>query len=118
MSSTTPLMAELTSAQIRGNPDEYEPFVVYPDLGEKMGVKKFCEAVVEVSGWEAGEWRKLFLDCTHHLQRLWITERVHVTAISGALNINVKIATSTGATNLSSSIKQLMNTRRLSLIYW
>ena len=48
-------MRMLTSAQIRGNPEEYEPFVIHPDLGEKMGVKEFCEAVVEVLGREAGE---------------------------------------------------------------
>ena len=48
-------MRMLTSAEIRGNPDEYEPFVIHPDLGEKIGVKKFCETVVEVLGKEAGE---------------------------------------------------------------
>ena len=48
-------MRMLTSAQIRSNPEEYEPFLVHPDLGEKMGVKEFCEAIVEVLGREAGE---------------------------------------------------------------
>ncbi|KAF8258163.1 peptidase C65 Otubain-domain-containing protein [Lactarius quietus] len=62
----------LTSAQIRGNPEEYEPFVMHPDLGEKMGVKEFCEAVVEVLGREA--------------------DHVQVTAISEALKVNVEIA--------------------------
>ena len=45
----------VTSAQIRGNPKDYEPFLMHPDLGEKMEVKDFCESVVEVLGREAGE---------------------------------------------------------------
>jgi hypothetical protein len=47
----------LTKAHIRpgGNPGEYVFFVIHPDLDEKMGVKDFCEAVVEVLGWQAGE---------------------------------------------------------------
>lgn len=65
-------MRMLTSAQIRGHPEEYEPFVIHPDFGEKMGVKEFCEAVVEVLGREA--------------------DHVQVTAISEALKVNVEIA--------------------------
>ncbi|KAH9003692.1 cysteine proteinase [Lactarius hatsudake] len=65
-------MRMLTSAQIRGNPEEYEPFLTHPDLGEQMGVKDFCEAVVEVLGREA--------------------DHVQVTAISEALKVNVAIA--------------------------
>jgi ubiquitin thioesterase protein OTUB1 len=65
-------MRMLTSAQIRGNPKEYEPFVIHPDFGETMGVKEFCEAVVEIPGREA--------------------DHVQVSAISEALKVNVEIA--------------------------
>ncbi|KAH9031883.1 cysteine proteinase [Lactarius pseudohatsudake] len=65
-------MRMLTSAQIRGNPEEYEPFLTHPELGEQMGVKDFCEALVEVLGREA--------------------DHVQVTAISEALKVNVAIA--------------------------
>ncbi|KAI9461938.1 cysteine proteinase [Lactarius psammicola] len=65
-------MRMLTSAEIRSNPEEYEPFLIHPDLGEKMGVREFCEAVVEVLGREA--------------------DHVQVTAISEALKVNVEIA--------------------------
>ncbi|KAI9430852.1 cysteine proteinase [Lactarius indigo] len=65
-------MRMLTSAQIRSNPDEYEPFLTHPELGEQMGVKEFCETLVEVLGREA--------------------DHVQVTAISEALKVNVAIA--------------------------
>jgi len=45
----------ITSAQIRGNPNDFEPFLMHPDTGEKMGSKEFCESLVEVLGKEAGE---------------------------------------------------------------
>jgi hypothetical protein len=50
-------MRMVTSAQIQTHSVEYEPFVIHPDLGEKMGVKEFCQNVVEILGREAGEWR-------------------------------------------------------------
>lgn len=48
-------MRMVTSAQIQGNPEEYEPFLIHPDLGEKMSVENFCQSIVEVLGREAGE---------------------------------------------------------------
>jgi ubiquitin thioesterase protein OTUB1 len=48
-------MRMATSAQIQVNPHEYEPFLMHPDLGEKMRVEDFCHSVVEVMGREAGE---------------------------------------------------------------
>jgi ubiquitin thioesterase protein OTUB1 len=48
-------MRMATSAQIQVNPEEYEPFLMHPDLGEKMRVEDFCQSVVEVLGREAGE---------------------------------------------------------------
>ncbi|KAH9980568.1 peptidase C65 Otubain-domain-containing protein [Russula compacta] len=65
-------MRMLTSAQIRGKPEEYEPFLTHPDTGETIGVKEFCETVVEVLGKEA--------------------DHVQLTAISQALKVNLKIA--------------------------
>lgn len=65
-------MRMVTSAQIQTHSVEYEPFVIHPDLGEKMGVKEFCQNVVEILGREA--------------------DHVQVTAISEALKVNVAIA--------------------------
>ena len=48
-------MRMITSAQIRGNPNDFEPFLMHPDTGEKMGTKEFCESLVEVLGKEAGD---------------------------------------------------------------
>jgi ubiquitin thioesterase protein OTUB1 len=48
-------MRMITSAQIRGNPNDFEPFLSHPDTGEKLGTKEFCETLVEVLGKEAGE---------------------------------------------------------------
>jgi ubiquitin thioesterase protein OTUB1 len=48
-------MRMITSAQIRSNAGEYEGFLTHPDTGETIGVKEFCETVVEVLGKEAGE---------------------------------------------------------------
>jgi len=62
----------ITSAQIRGNPNDFEPFLMHPDTGEKMGSKEFCESLVEVLGKEA--------------------DHVQLTAITQALRVNVKIA--------------------------
>lgn len=53
-------MRMITSAQIRGNPNDFEPFLSHPDTGEKMGTKEFCETLVEVLGKEAGEQLVLF----------------------------------------------------------
>jgi hypothetical protein len=48
-------MRMVTSAQIQGEPETYEPFLTHPDTGEIIGVKDFCKSVVEVLGKEAGE---------------------------------------------------------------
>jgi ubiquitin thioesterase protein OTUB1 len=53
----------ITSAQIRSNPNDFEPFLTHPDTGEKMGTKEFCETFVEVLGKEAGEQLVLFFPC-------------------------------------------------------
>jgi Peptidase C65 Otubain len=49
-------MRMLTSAEIRSDPEEYDPFLSHPDTGEKMPVREFCETFVEVLGKEAGEY--------------------------------------------------------------
>ena len=54
-------MRMVTSAQIQTRAAEYEPFVIHPDLGEKMGVKEFCQTIVEILGREAGERRRTSL---------------------------------------------------------
>ena len=53
----------ITSAQIRSNPNDFEPFLTHPDTGEKMGTKEFCETFVEVLGKEAGEQLVLLSPC-------------------------------------------------------
>ncbi|KAH9976866.1 peptidase C65 Otubain-domain-containing protein [Lactifluus volemus] len=72
-------MRMLTSAEIRSDPEEYDPFLSHPDTGEKMPVREFCETFVEVLGKEA--------------------DHVQVTAISRALRLNVKIAYLDGRSN-------------------
>lgn len=44
----------LTSAQIRYDPEAYEPFLFHPELGEQMTPMDFCNTQVEVAGKEAG----------------------------------------------------------------
>ena len=95
-------MRMITSAQIRSDPEEYDPFLSHPDTGEKMQVREFCETFVEVLGKEAGE---PFFRCRRfyflHREKgrvlkikfgFFFTDHVQVTAISRALRINVKIA--------------------------
>ncbi|KAH9990366.1 peptidase C65 Otubain-domain-containing protein [Russula vinacea] len=65
-------MRMVTSTQIQGEPETYEPFLTHPDTGETMGVKDFCRIVVEVLGKEA--------------------DHVQLTALSQALKVNLKIA--------------------------
>ncbi|KAI0060151.1 cysteine proteinase, partial [Artomyces pyxidatus] len=62
----------LTSAQIRADPDSYEPFLFHPELGVQLTVRDFCEGFVEAVGREA--------------------DHVQVTALSRAMKINVSIA--------------------------
>ncbi|THH18226.1 hypothetical protein EW146_g2721 [Bondarzewia mesenterica] len=62
----------LTSAQIRTDPESYEPFLFHPEIGEPMSIRDFCEAFVEAVGKEA--------------------DHVQVTALSRALKINVSVA--------------------------
>ncbi|KAI0270606.1 cysteine proteinase [Gloeopeniophorella convolvens] len=65
-------MRMLASAQIRGDPDEYAPFLTHPEIGEQMEVREFCEAFVEALGKEA--------------------DHVQIAALSRALRVNVSIA--------------------------
>ena len=44
----------LTSAQIRTDPESFEPFLFHPDLGEPLSIRDFCEGFVEAVGKEAG----------------------------------------------------------------
>ena len=83
-------MRMITSAQIRSKPEEYEPFLTHPDTGGKIEVKEFCESVVEVLGKEAGERPPPLLSFQFRLT-VW-TDHVQLTAISQALQVNVKIA--------------------------
>jgi len=62
----------LTSAQIRSDPESYEPFLFHPELGEPMDIRTFCENFVEAVGKEA--------------------DHVQVTALSRALKIDVSVA--------------------------
>ena len=106
----------ITSAQIRGNPNDFEPFLMHPDTGEKMGSKEFCESLVEVLGKEAGKQSVPFFpssqsrlmtpfpftaraDKNNPLSRklsrgifFALTDHVQLTAITQALQVNVKIA--------------------------
>ncbi|KAI9454268.1 peptidase C65 Otubain-domain-containing protein [Russula earlei] len=65
-------MRMITSAQIRGNPEEFESFLTHPDTGGRIGVVEFCQSVVEVLGKEA--------------------DHVQLTALSQALKVNLEIA--------------------------
>ncbi|EIM84270.1 cysteine proteinase [Stereum hirsutum FP-91666 SS1] len=62
----------LTSAQIRYDPDSYEPFLFHPELGYQMKPIEFCNTQVEATGKEA--------------------DHVQVTALSRVLRINVRVA--------------------------
>ncbi|TFK96967.1 peptidase C65 Otubain-domain-containing protein [Pterulicium gracile] len=62
----------LTSAQIRADPDTYSPFLFHPEAGVELEPREFCEAFVEATGREA--------------------DHVQITALSRALQTNVKIA--------------------------
>lgn len=45
----------LTSAQIRYDPESYEPFLFNPETGEQMTTVDFCNSQVEATGKEAGQ---------------------------------------------------------------
>ncbi|KAF8591761.1 cysteine proteinase [Ramaria rubella] len=62
----------LTSAQIRTDPENYEPFLFHQDTLEPLPVREFCESSVEAVGREA--------------------DHVQISALSRALRINVKVA--------------------------
>ncbi|KAJ8075006.1 hypothetical protein PM082_019333 [Marasmius tenuissimus] len=62
----------VTSAQLRLDPESYEPFLFHPETGEPMQVREFCEHFVEATGKEA--------------------DHVQMTALSKALQINIDIA--------------------------
>ncbi|THU93846.1 cysteine proteinase, partial [Dendrothele bispora CBS 962.96] len=65
-------MRLLTSAQIRIDPDTYQPFLFHPELGEPMSVREFCENFVEATGKEA--------------------DHVQMTALSRALHVDIDVA--------------------------
>ncbi len=81
----------LTSAQIRLDPETYEPFLTHPDLNIPLNAHDFCvqfvESVREGSGWVHP--LSLFRSITP--QPLPI-DHVQVAALSRALNINVQVA--------------------------
>ncbi|KAL4247706.1 Papain-like cysteine peptidase superfamily protein [Abortiporus biennis] len=62
----------LTSAEIRSNPDNYEPFLFHPETGEQMNTRDFCEGFVEACGKEA--------------------DHVQITALTKALKVDIKVA--------------------------
>jgi len=62
----------LTSARIRSEPENYEPFLFHPESGEPMATQTFCENFVEAVGKEA--------------------DHVQMTALAAALKVNVNIA--------------------------
>ncbi|KAF8519335.1 cysteine proteinase [Hysterangium stoloniferum] len=62
----------LTSAQLKSDPDNYAPFLFHQDTFEPMSVQEFCQTSVEPLGREA--------------------DHVQISALSRALNVNVKVA--------------------------
>lgn len=68
----------LTSAQIRIDPANYQPFLSHPDDGTQMEPREFCESFVESIGKEA--------------------DHVQITALSCALQIDVDVAYVDGRT--------------------
>jgi len=62
----------LASAQIQADAENYEPFLLHPELGEPLKAKDFCSQFVEAIGKEA--------------------DHVQVAALSRALNLNVQVA--------------------------
>jgi ubiquitin thioesterase protein OTUB1 len=44
----------LTSATIRLDPENYEPFLTHPELGIPMNATDFCNNFVDCTGKEAG----------------------------------------------------------------
>ncbi|KAI0316959.1 cysteine proteinase [Amylostereum chailletii] len=62
----------LTSAQIRMDPDAFEPFLFHPEIGEQMKTRDFCEMFVEAVGREA--------------------DHVQMTALARAMKVNLKVA--------------------------
>jgi len=62
----------LASAQIQADAENYEPFLLHPELGEPLGAKDFCSQFVEAIGKEA--------------------DHVQVAALSRALKLNVQVA--------------------------
>ena len=92
-------MRMVTSTQIQGEPETYEPFLTHPDTGETMGVKDFCRIVVEVLGKEAGEHSSLLFQVlaacfvgVADIEVAFFTDHVQLTALSQALKVNLKIA--------------------------
>jgi ubiquitin thioesterase protein OTUB1 len=62
----------LASAQIQADAENYEPFLLHPELGEPLNAKDFCSQFVEAIGKEA--------------------DHVQVAALSRALKLNVQVA--------------------------
>lgn len=92
-------MRMITSTQIQGEPETYEPFLTHPDTGETMGVKDFCRIVVEVLGKEAGKHSSLHFQVSTaclagvaDIEVPFFTDHVQLTALSQALKVNLKIA--------------------------
>lgn len=71
----------LASAQIQADAENYEPFLLHPELGEPLKAKDFCSQFVEAIGKEA--------------------DHVQVAALSRALELNVQVAYLDGRGNVS-----------------
>ncbi|KAG8857827.1 hypothetical protein FRB96_005546 [Tulasnella sp. 330] len=62
----------VTSAQIRADPDSFEPFLFNPETFDPLDIRTFCESQVEATGKEA--------------------DHPQITALTRALSINVHVA--------------------------
>jgi ubiquitin thioesterase protein OTUB1 len=62
----------LASAQIRADPDTFEPFLFHPETGDPLPIRNFCEGFVEAADREA--------------------DHVQITALARALHAHVRVA--------------------------
>ncbi|KAG8997515.1 hypothetical protein FRB94_007640 [Tulasnella sp. JGI-2019a] len=74
----------VTSAQIRADPESFEPFLFNPDTFEPVSVRTFCETQVEATGKEA--------------------DHPQITALTRALSINVHVAYLDGSTGTGGTV--------------
>lgn len=83
----------LTSAKIRTEPEDYQYFITHPELGYEMELRDFCEGFVEAVGKEAGKSSYSSFGPMHVQLMVWcLLDDVQITALSRALQVNIRIA--------------------------